>query len=88
MTCQLGSMRSVYGTDDTPGFREPSPRVRPPPPETIQTELSDSGAKRATAAGGTVQGDPWDSPYGRIATVQDPLGATFRVIRSAENPPE
>jgi predicted enzyme related to lactoylglutathione lyase len=26
--------------------------------------------------------------YGRIATVQDPLGATFRVIRSAGNPPE
>ncbi|MCW2918576.1 MAG: hypothetical protein JWN52_6644 [Actinomycetia bacterium] len=47
---------------------------------------TDLAARRATAAGGTVQGDPWDSPYGRIATVQDPLGATFRVIRSAENP--
>jgi predicted enzyme related to lactoylglutathione lyase len=69
------------------------PPKREPPRDTSTTQNrratdTDLAARRATAAGGTVQGDPWDSPYGRIATVQDPLGATFRVIRSAENLPE
>jgi predicted enzyme related to lactoylglutathione lyase len=44
---------------------------------------ADIAAERATAAGGTVQQGPFDSPYGRIAIVADPHGAVLSLIDTA-----
>jgi predicted enzyme related to lactoylglutathione lyase len=44
---------------------------------------TDDTVERAVALGGTVEGEPMDTPYGRIATVVDPLGARFRVLAGA-----
>lgn len=41
----------------------------------------DAGAERAQELGGAVLRSPEDSPYGRSATLRDPQGATFAVIR-------
>lgn len=41
---------------------------------------ADVAARSATEHGGSVPGDVQDSPYGRIATISDPAGATFAVI--------
>jgi uncharacterized protein len=47
---------------------------------------ADEAARKAVAAGGTVEGEPDDSPYGRIVSIRDPFGAEFRAIKLAENP--
>jgi predicted enzyme related to lactoylglutathione lyase len=41
----------------------------------------DAGAARARELGGEVLREPTDSPYGRSATLRDPQGALFAVIR-------
>jgi uncharacterized protein len=41
----------------------------------------DAGAGRARELGGEVLREPEDSPYGRSATLRDPQGAVFAVIR-------
>jgi predicted enzyme related to lactoylglutathione lyase len=41
----------------------------------------DAGAERARELGGDVLREPTDSPYGRSATLRDPQGALFAVIR-------
>jgi predicted enzyme related to lactoylglutathione lyase len=43
----------------------------------------DAALDRLRDAGGTVTGDPVDSPYGRWAVVADPQGGAFRIIQSA-----
>jgi hypothetical protein len=43
----------------------------------------DATAAKATAAGGTVVGEPFDSPVGRMAILQDPHGAMFSVMAPA-----
>jgi predicted enzyme related to lactoylglutathione lyase len=48
---------------------------------------TDAAVQRATSAGGTCTNEPTDTPYGRMATIQDPFGAELHVIKSAENPP-
>ena len=40
----------------------------------------DQAAAAVTTLGGTIVTEPADSPYGRLATVTDPMGALFRVI--------
>jgi predicted enzyme related to lactoylglutathione lyase len=44
--------------------------------------VSDTDAAAATVSknGGTVDMEPFDSPYGRIAVVHDPWGAGFSVM--------
>jgi uncharacterized protein len=40
----------------------------------------DEAVARVVELGGIAVGDPTDSPFGRFATVGDPLGAPFRVL--------
>lgn len=55
-----------------------------PPYWTVYFDVDDTDAavRRATEAGGTVVSGPQDSPYGRLAFLQDPQGAAFAVIHS------
>jgi predicted enzyme related to lactoylglutathione lyase len=48
---------------------------------------TDAAVRAATAAGGTVEKAATDSPYGRVAVLQDPFGASFAVMVPPENPP-
>ncbi|HEY3289023.1 MAG TPA: VOC family protein [Anaerolineae bacterium] len=41
---------------------------------------ADDTAKLVTKLGGQVRAEPFDSPYGRIAVLVDPFGATFTVV--------
>lgn len=43
----------------------------------------DEAARRATGLGGRVVDPPFDSPYGRVATLVDPEGAAFAVMAPA-----
>ena len=45
----------------------------------INVEDTDATATRVAELGGKVLAGPEDSPYGRIATVTDPEGATFQL---------
>lgn len=46
---------------------------------------ADVTATRAVELAGTVLREPEDSPYGRTAMLQDPLGATFSIVRMTED---
>jgi hypothetical protein len=46
-------------------------------------ENTDAAIERATAAGGQAVVPAFDSPYGRIAVLRDPCGATFSIIKLA-----
>ena len=48
---------------------------------------ADTAAARVTELGGTVHSGPFDSPYGRLAVVADPWGATFSIIQPPDEPP-
>ncbi|HEY7487435.1 MAG TPA: VOC family protein [Streptosporangiaceae bacterium] len=48
---------------------------------------TDAAVGAATGAGGTVERAAQDSPYGRMAVLQDPFGVTFSVIKLVDNPP-
>ncbi|MGH3812496.1 MAG: VOC family protein [Pseudonocardiaceae bacterium] len=41
---------------------------------------ADAAATSASAAGGTILAGPFDTPYGRMAGIADPHGATFFVV--------
>lgn len=45
---------------------------------------TDAAAGQAIMLGGTVLIEPYDTPFGRIAVLADPLGAVFAVIDHAE----
>jgi len=47
-------------------------------------EDPDAIATTAAELGGRVRREPTDTPYGRMAVLEDPLGAAFSVIRLAE----
>jgi predicted enzyme related to lactoylglutathione lyase len=42
---------------------------------------ADAAAKKIAELGGKVSVPPFDTPYGRIAVVNDPTGAVFSVVR-------
>jgi predicted enzyme related to lactoylglutathione lyase len=44
---------------------------------------TDDAAKKITALGGKVSVPPFDTPYGRIAVVNDPSGAVFSIIKQS-----
>jgi predicted enzyme related to lactoylglutathione lyase len=46
----------------------------------FQVEDTDAAVRRAVDAGGTSPREPWNSPYGRVAAVQDPFGVNFRIV--------
>jgi uncharacterized protein len=48
----------------------------------LAVDDTDAAATRAAAAGGTVTGPVVDTPFGRMADVSDPTGATLRLIQS------
>jgi predicted enzyme related to lactoylglutathione lyase len=56
-----------------------------PPHWTIYFNVvdADGAADRATAAGGQVVVDPFDTPYGRITLVADPNGAVLGLSAAA-----
>jgi len=41
----------------------------------------------ASAAGGSVQQEPFDSPYGRMAGLTDPAGGSFWVVETSDEEP-
>ena len=47
---------------------------------------TDASVKRITELGGKVAVPPFDTPYGRIAVVNDPTGAVFSIIKMAQSP--
>ncbi|WP_030167627.1 VOC family protein [Spirillospora albida] len=46
----------------------------------------DEAVRRVRAGGGTVEEDPRDTPYGRIAYVRDPFGTPFMLMKPAPAP--
>lgn len=54
----------------------------------FQVDDADAAVQRAVDSGGTSEGEPQDSPYGRIAAIRDPFGAEFRIVRPPDNAPE
>lgn len=48
----------------------------------------DRAVERVRELGGRVTDGPMDSPFGRIATVQDPTGASFQIVSPHEAVPE
>ncbi|GLZ13844.1 hypothetical protein Acsp04_40790 [Actinomadura sp. NBRC 104425] len=48
----------------------------------------DSAVRAVQAAGGALDGEPWNSPYGRMAHVRDPFGAEFRLVRPPDRVPD
>ncbi|WP_322747074.1 MULTISPECIES: VOC family protein [unclassified Frankia] len=53
----------------------------------FEVEDTDAAVRRVLDGGGACPGEPQDSPYGRVAIVEDPFGVAFHVIASAQNPP-
>lgn len=47
----------------------------------LQVEDADHTAAKIARAGGDVTTEPFDTPFGRVATARDPFGATFSFIR-------
>jgi predicted enzyme related to lactoylglutathione lyase len=50
----------------------------------LATTNTDETVGKVTSLGGQVMAPPFDSPYGRIAVVQDPQGAVFSLIKLSE----
>jgi predicted enzyme related to lactoylglutathione lyase len=46
----------------------------------FEVEDADETARRAEEAGGSIVIAPEDSPYGRLAELQDPAGARFKIL--------
>ncbi|MFD3523778.1 VOC family protein [Streptomyces sp. NPDC058653] len=49
----------------------------------FEVDDTDAAARLVAELGGHVIDPPWDTPTGRVATVADPEGAVFGVVRSA-----
>ncbi|MFJ1748538.1 VOC family protein [Streptomyces sp. NPDC088116] len=49
----------------------------------FEVDDTDAAAKLVTGLGGQVLRPPWDGANGRLATVADPEGAVFTIVRSA-----
>ncbi len=43
---------------------------------------TDAAVEKLTGLGGSLLDGPQDTPYGRVATVSDPMGATFQLVAS------
>jgi predicted enzyme related to lactoylglutathione lyase len=54
----------------------------------FQVEDVDAALRAVQSAGGTVEGEPWNTPYGRMAHVTDPFGVEFRLVRPPEEAPQ
>ncbi|GAA4384828.1 VOC family protein [Actinomadura verrucosospora] len=47
---------------------------------------ADEAVRKVRAGGGAVDSEPEDTPYGRAASVRDPFGVPFQVIKPAQEP--
>jgi predicted enzyme related to lactoylglutathione lyase len=78
------------GDENVAGMMRTPPDLPPEVPShwLVYFAVSDCDAAlaEAQAAGGQVLLGPVDSPYGRFATVRDPQGAVFAVIRLPDQP--
>jgi predicted enzyme related to lactoylglutathione lyase len=54
----------------------------------LAVESCDAAAQKVVDLGGKLLDGPVDSPFGRIATVADPHGATFQISAMSEAVPE
>lgn len=54
----------------------------------LAVETTDAAIERIQEHGGRVLEDPFDSPFGRIARIADPEGATFQIMAASEAVPE
>ncbi|GAA2091864.1 VOC family protein [Streptomyces albiaxialis] len=69
------------------GVGQSLPRDRGPHWRTyFSVEDTDAAVRKVRELGGQVVREPQDSPYGRLATVADPEGARFSVIRTERSP--
>jgi predicted enzyme related to lactoylglutathione lyase len=46
----------------------------------FNVEDTDASIEKAVSMGATVLDGPQDSPFGRVAMLADPTGATFKII--------
>lgn len=44
---------------------------------------TEEAVERARGLGATLQREPWDSPFGRMAVLSDPQGPTFGIVTMA-----
>lgn len=51
-------------------------------------ENTDHAVPRIQELGGKLLDGPVDSPFGRIATIADPQGATFQIVAPGQAVPE
>ena len=61
------------------GGKEPVPSWT----TTFAVEDADVAVRTVRGGGGTVEAEPQDSPYGRYASVRDPFGVPFNVMKPA-----
>ncbi len=74
------------GDQDVGGVMQMTEQHFPPevPPHWVvyfATADTDAATRQATEMGGKVMAPPFDSPYGRIAVLQDPQGGVFCVVK-------
>lgn len=49
----------------------------------LRVDHTDAAVEKLKGLGGTAMGEPNDSPFGKVARVQDPFGAAFSIIGPA-----
>ena len=72
------------GDDGVAGIMDIQPDTGPMPPNWgiyFAVDDTDGTVARAEELGGKLAAGPMDSPYGRFAVLEDPLGAAFAVIK-------
>jgi predicted enzyme related to lactoylglutathione lyase len=65
------------------GIQEDAAAASPSWATYFEVEDADAAVRIVRENGGAVVSEPEDSPYGRVASVADPFGVEFRVMRSA-----
>lgn len=87
-SADYGVGRLPDGEEGIGGIGRPDPSLGPDAPAFWLTYFAvpdaDQAAGQSHALGATVLAGPFDSPYGRMAVVTDPQGATFAVLQLAQ----
>lgn len=84
---EMGYHTLYHGDDMSAGIMQMNERwhagMQPGWMVYFEVEEADRAVQAVEANGGRVLSPPHDSPYGRLAMLQDPAGATFSVIQPA-----